>query len=131
MLTAQEAPEPQTDKLQPLPLAHVQYQTFQASLVDKTIDLYGRTAPNRQANLAAEASGKIVHLLVRKGERVKQNQPIAQIDKADFASQLARAKANLDVKEKEFKAATTLKNRGLQGEVAYSSAQAALIEAKA
>lgn len=44
---------------------------------------------------------------------------------------LKRAKAMLRVKEKEFKAAESLKNRGLQGEVAFATAQAALVDARA
>ncbi|EDP58629.1 efflux RND transporter periplasmic adaptor subunit, partial [Vibrio sp. AND4] len=42
-----------------------------------------------------------------------------------------RAKAMLRVKEKEFKAAESLKSRGLQGEVAFATAQAALVDARA
>jgi len=113
------------------PLAKVQYQTFNAILTAKKIDLYGRTAPDKQATLGAEISGRIVTLMVRKGEAVKKDQPIAQIDKGDLDIQLERVKANLLVKEKEFKASNALKNKGLQGEVAYSTAKAHLVEARA
>lgn len=56
---------------------------------------------------------------------------IANIDERDSDIQLKRAKAMLRVKEKEFKAAESLKNRGLQGEVAFATAQAALVDARA
>ncbi len=49
------------------PLAKVQYDTFDAILTAKTVDLYGRTAPDKQAKLGAEVAGKVVKLLVKKG----------------------------------------------------------------
>lgn len=119
------------NKPQSIPLAKVVYQTFHAQATDKKIDLYGRTAPDRQAVLGAEIAGKIVQVKVKKGDSVKAGQSIAQIDKGDLAIQLERANAVLRLKQKEFKAADSLKSRGLQGEVAYTSAQASLIEAKA
>ncbi|MFC1237057.1 efflux RND transporter periplasmic adaptor subunit [Vibrio sp. F74] len=112
-------------------LAKVQYQTFEAVLTAKNINLYGRTAPDRQAKLGAEVAGRVVTLMVRKGDEVKKDQAIGQIDKADLEIQLERARANLSVKEKEFKASKSLKSKGLQGEVAYSTAQANLVEARA
>lgn len=116
---------------QDIPLAKVSYQTFTAQNTYKTIELYGRTAPDRQANLGAEIAGKIIALKVEKGESVKQGQVIAQIDKGDLDIQLERAHALLKVREKEFNAAKSLKNKGLQGEVAFSNAEASLVEARA
>ncbi|MGR5236680.1 efflux RND transporter periplasmic adaptor subunit [Vibrio alfacsensis] len=113
------------------PVAKVMFDTFIAQPTSKTIELYGRTAPNRQARLGAEVAGKIIRLNVQKGQAVQQGQVIANIDKRDLDIQLQRAKAMLSVKEKEFKAAQSLKNRGLQGEVAFASAQAALVDARA
>lgn len=116
---------------QKAPQAKVEYQTFEIQSIAKTIDLYGRTAPNRESTLGAEISGKIVKLLVDKGSFVDKGQAIAQIDEADLELQLQQAKANLEVREKEFKAAKSLKRRGLQGEVAYSTAQANFVQAQA
>lgn len=114
------------------PLAKVMFDTFIAEPTSKTIELYGRTAPNRQARLGAEVAGKIVSLNIEKGQTVKQGgQVIASIDKRDLGIQLKRAQAMLLVKEKEFNAAKSLKSRGLQGEVAFATAQAALVDARA
>ncbi|MDF5410103.1 efflux RND transporter periplasmic adaptor subunit, partial [Vibrio parahaemolyticus] len=113
------------------PLAKVMFDTFLAEPTSKTIELYGRTAPNRQARLGAEVAGKIVSLNIKKGQAVKQGQVIANIDKRDLGIQLKRAQAMLLVKEKEFNAAKSLKSRGLQGEVALATAQAALVDARA
>ena len=117
--------------VQEVPLAKVAFQTFTAANTYKSIDLYGRTAPNKEAKLGAEIAGKITQLKVKKGQSVQQGQVIALIDKGDLDIQLERAKAVLKVREKEFNAAKSLKDRGLQGEVAYTNAQAALVEAKA
>ena len=114
-----------------IPLAKVAFQTFTAQNTRKAIDLYGRTAPDRQAKLGAEYAGKIIELVVEKGDVVKHNQVIAQIDKGDLNIQLQRAQARLNVREKEYKASKSLKSKGLQGEVAFANAQAALIDAKA
>lgn len=107
------------------------YQTFQAQPTEKKIDLYGRTAPNRQARLAAEFGGRVLELSVDKGQAVTRGQVIARIEQGDLAAQLERAQAQLRVREQEYQAAKSLKNRGLQGEVAYTNAVAALAEAKA
>ncbi|MDF2154984.1 efflux RND transporter periplasmic adaptor subunit [Vibrio sp. CAU 1672] len=131
-LSAQDdAVTPSSSPPTEVPLAKVLYDTFHAQSTSRTIDLYGRTAPNRQARLGAEIAGKIVQLKVQKGQRVKQGEVIATIDKRDLRLQQQRAEAMLQVKEKEFKAAQSLKSRGLQGEVAFATARAALVEARA
>ena len=127
-LNAQEqAPEKSADTI---PLAKVMYQTFHAEPTEKKIDLYGRTAPDKQARLSAEIAGKIILTKIDKGDKVSKGQVIALIDQGDLQSQLDRAKAVLSVKRQEFKAAESLKNRGLQGEIAYTNALAELTDAK-
>ncbi|RTZ15027.1 efflux RND transporter periplasmic adaptor subunit [Vibrio aquaticus] len=127
-----KAEEPSVEnKVEEIPLAKVAYTKFEAESTHKPVDLYGRTAPDKQAKLGAEIAGKIVQLKVKKGDVVKQGQVIAFIDKGDLEIQLQRAQAMLKVKEKEFKAAQSLKSKGLQGEVAFTNAQAGLVEAKA
>ncbi|CCN45213.1 Multidrug efflux transporter VexE [Vibrio nigripulchritudo MADA3029] len=130
MLRAEENPTAEK-KEEPVPLAKVVVSSFSAEPTAKSVNLYGRTAPNREATLGAEIAGKIIALKVSKGDAVKKGQAIAQIDKGDLDIRLEKARAILSVKEKEFKAANSLKKRGLQGEVAYSTAQAALTEARA
>ncbi|WP_070962332.1 efflux RND transporter periplasmic adaptor subunit [Vibrio sonorensis] len=130
MLSAEENSESEKT-LEEVPLAKVAFETFNAQPTFKKIDLYGRTAPDRKARLGAEIAGKIIALSVNKGDSVKQGQVIARIDKGDLEMQLERAQAMLKVREKEYKAAQSLKNKGLQGEVAFSNAQASLVEAKA
>lgn len=113
------------------PLARVQYQTFNAQMMEKNIELYGRTAPNRQALIGAELAGRILELKVVKGQAVSRDQIIALIDQGDLSAQLEQSKAQVRVRDQEYKAAKSLKTRGLQGEVAYTNAVAVLAEAKA
>ncbi|MFA0119073.1 efflux RND transporter periplasmic adaptor subunit [Vibrio breoganii] len=114
-----------------VPLAKVVVTQFNAEPVARKIELYGRTAPNRHVELSAELAGTIKTLRVRKGATVKRGQIIAMIDKGDLEIQLDRANALLRVKQKEFDAATSLKKRGLQNEVAFTQAEAELSNAKA
>ncbi|WP_087016814.1 efflux RND transporter periplasmic adaptor subunit [Thaumasiovibrio subtropicus] len=114
-----------------VPLANVKVETFTSQPVTRTVALYGRTAPDRSATLGAEVSGRVESRLVRKGEAVKAGQPLVQLDKADREIQLRRAQALVEVRQKEYNAAKSLRSRGLQGEVALSQAEANLIEAKA
>lgn len=122
-------PPPSATEIQ-VPLAKVGYKTFTASQTDKVIELYGRTAPDRQANIGAEIAGRMVEVKISKGQWVTQGQVIAVIDNGDLDAQLERAQALLKVKQQEFDAAKALKNKGLQGEVAFTNAAAALTDAQ-
>lgn len=124
------AKEPKTAAEIQVPLAKVGYQTFNATQTDKVIELYGRTAPDRQAKIGAEIAGRIAEVKIAKGQVVTKNQIIALIDKGDLDAQLERAKAQLKVRQQEFNAASALKNKGLQGEVAFTNAAAALTDAQ-
>ncbi|OBT17261.1 efflux transporter periplasmic adaptor subunit [Vibrio sp. UCD-FRSSP16_10] len=114
-----------------VPLAKVVVTQFEAQPVARKIDLYGRTAPNRDIELSAELDGSINGIKVRKGDVVKRGQVIATIDKGDLDILLDRANALLRVKQKEFNAATSLRKRGLQNEVEFTKAEAELVNAKA
>ncbi|MGL4829757.1 MAG: efflux RND transporter periplasmic adaptor subunit [Vibrio sp.] len=113
-----------------VPLAKVGYQTFTATQTDKVIELYGRTAPDRQARVGAEIAGRIIEIKISKGQAVSKGQVIAVINKGDLDAQLERAQALLKVRQQEFNAANALKNKGLQGEVAFTNAAAALTDAQ-
>ncbi|NGN99519.1 efflux RND transporter periplasmic adaptor subunit [Grimontia sp. S25] len=122
-----------SDKKEPAaaPLTKVGVETFRAEPVTRSISLYGRTAPDRSATISAEAAGRVTKVSVRKGASVKQGDLLLYIDKADRQAQLERAEALLLVRKKEYNAAQSLKKKGLQGEVAFSLAQANLVEARA
>ncbi|MEZ8144378.1 efflux transporter periplasmic adaptor subunit [Enterovibrio norvegicus FF-454] len=124
-------PSSEPNEVQSAPLTKVSVETFYAEPITRSISLYGRTAPDRDATISAEADGRVIKVDVRKGAAVKQGDLLVFIDKGDRAAQLARSKALLSVRQKEFNAAKSLKKKGLQGEVAYSLAEANLVEANA
>ncbi|MGF1741087.1 efflux RND transporter periplasmic adaptor subunit [Vibrio profundum] len=128
-VNSQQAPSPPPASV--VPLAKVAYQTFHSQPTQNSVELYGRTAPDKHANIAAQYAGQIVSLAVRKGDAVQDKQLLAKIDTGDLSIQLAQAKAMRKVKEQEFRAAKSLKKRGLQGEVAFFTAEAELVQAKA
>ena len=109
-----------------VPLANVIVERFESTPTHKTISLYGRTAPDRKTILGAQVAAQVEDLLVRKGVRVKKGQPIAHLDMADLDLRLSQAKAIYSVRLKEFKAAKELRRKGLQGDVAFSQAEASL-----
>lgn len=129
MLNADDSAPPNLSE--PIPLAKVAFRTFVAESTHQSLELYGRTAPNKQARLGAEIAGTVMTLKVQKGDVVTQGQVIALIDKGDLDIQLQRAEAMRKVREQEYKAAQSLKSKGLQGEVAFTNAEANLVEAKA
>ncbi|AMG31039.1 efflux RND transporter periplasmic adaptor subunit [Grimontia hollisae] len=113
------------------PLTKVSVETFFSEPVTRSISLYGRTEPDRDATISAEASGRVIKVSVRKGAAVKKGDLLIFIDKGDREAQIKRAKALLQVRQKEYNAASSLSQKGLQGEVAFSQAQANLAEARA
>ncbi|WP_407332184.1 efflux RND transporter periplasmic adaptor subunit [Enterovibrio sp. 27052020O] len=129
--TSNATPPSEKNASQSAPLTKVTVDTFFAEPVTRSISLYGRTAPDRDATISAEADGRVIKVSVKKGATVKKGDLLIFIDKGDRAAQLARSKALLSVRQKEFNAAKSLKKKGLQGEVAYSLAEANLVEANA
>jgi HlyD family secretion protein len=57
---------------------------------------YSGTIEAVQSRLSFQASGRILKVLVREGEAVAKDQPLAEMDPAEFRSRLEQAKANLD-----------------------------------
>nr|WP_086940852.1 efflux RND transporter periplasmic adaptor subunit [Thaumasiovibrio occultus] len=114
-----------------VPLAKVQVDRFESEAVARHILLYGRTAPDRQATLGAEVAGQVEERLVTQGQRVEAGQELIKLEAADRVSQLRGAQALVNVRQKEYDAARSLRSRGLQGDVAVSQAQANVVEARA
>ncbi|MDD1794184.1 efflux RND transporter periplasmic adaptor subunit [Enterovibrio sp. ZSDZ42] len=125
------SPSPEQSEQPKAPLTKVAVDTYYSEPVTRSISLYGRTAPDRDATISAEADGRVTKVNVRKGAAVKKGDLLVFIDKGDREAQLNRSKSLLLVRQKEFNAAKSLKKKGLQGEVAFSLAEANLVEAKA
>lgn len=66
-------------------------------VVRDTLELHGTIAPlpDRDAQIAAQVPGRILRMLVREGDRVKREQPLALIDTSALADQAKQAQAQL------------------------------------
>lgn len=129
LMQAQEIP-PVRDKLA-APVAKVKVQRFNAEPVNDSVELYGRTEPDRITTLKAEVSGQIEQVLAKRGARVSKGQIIAKIAINDLEHQLERAKAQLVQRQLEFDGNKRLNKDGYQGEVQLSQAKAELVSVKA
>lgn len=111
--------------------AQVKVETHYAQDVFRTVELYGRTEPDRVTTLKAEVRGKIVEVLAKRGSRVEKGQIIAQIALNDLPSQLTRSKALLKQREIEYQGFLKLNEKGYQGRVHLAQAFADLEAVKA
>jgi RND family efflux transporter MFP subunit len=106
----------------------------------QTVELRGTIAPlpDRDAQVAAQVSGRILHVQVREGDRVKAGQVLAHIDAAPLLDQAHEADAALARARAEHKNAQTTLTRvqrvfehgiAARQEVDDASARAASAEA--
>lgn len=106
--------------------AQVKVETRHGQDIYKTIELYGRTEPDRVTTLKAEVRGKVIKVLAKRGSIVQKGQVIAQIAQNDLPSQLARSKALLKQREIEYQGALKLNEKGYQGRAHLAQAFADL-----
>jgi len=128
--TSSESSDVQSEE-KPQVTAQVKVETFHASDIFQTIELYGRTEPDRVTTLKAEVRGKIVKVMAKRGSTVTKGQVIAEIALNDLPSQLTRSKALLKQREIEYKGAMKLNKQGYQGEVQLAQAFSDLEAVKA
>src|SRR5262249_39993255 len=65
----------------------------------------GEIKPKTYVNIGANAFGKITHLYVREGDRVKKGQMLAQLENVQSAADVAATKASLDASRTDATAA--------------------------
>ncbi len=111
--------------------AQVKVETRTSENIHKTLELYGRTEPNRTTTLKAEVRGKIVEILAIRGSKVSKDQVIAKIAINDLAAQLTTSQALLTQREAEYQGALKLNEQGYQGKVHLAQTFAALESVKA
>ncbi|MEP6652314.1 MAG: efflux RND transporter periplasmic adaptor subunit [Myxococcales bacterium] len=87
--------------------------TLVARQVSDTIELHGTVAPlpDRDAQIAPQVAGRILHVLVREGDRVQRGQPLAHIDPAGLADQAQQAGAQLAKAQAETRLAGVSRTR--------------------
>jgi multidrug efflux system membrane fusion protein len=110
--------------------ARVKVETRLGQSVYKTIELYGRTEPDRVTTLKAETRGKIIQVSAKRGSKVVKGQVIAKIALNDLPAQLSRSQALLNQREVEYQGAVKLNKEGYQGKVQLAQAYAELESVK-
>ncbi|WP_052729980.1 efflux RND transporter periplasmic adaptor subunit [Photobacterium halotolerans] len=113
------------------PVPKVRITTFEAEPVFRSLTLYGKTEPSRQATVKAEVAGRVVDVIAQRGSLVKEGQIIARLAQDDWPEQLKRAKAVLKQRQIEYDGAKQLNEKGFQGRVLLAQTEAELVDAKA
>jgi len=111
--------------------AQVKVETRFGQDIHKSIELYGRTEPDRITTLKAEIRGKIIEVSAKRGSKVSKGQVIAKIALNDLPAQLIRSQALLTQREVEYQGALKLNEQGYQGKVHLAQSFAALESVKA
>lgn len=114
-----------------LPLPKVEVTKFKPSPIERAVQLYGRTEPQRVLNVSSEIEGRVVELLADEGDLVEEGQVIAKLAVEDKLAQLNYAKALVKQRQVEYQGAITLSAQGLQDESRLAQAKAALASAEA
>jgi len=85
----------------------VTVQTGKAQKQDLSsiVSASGEIKPKTYVNIGANAFGKITHLYVREGDRVKKGQMLAQLENVQSAADVAATKASLDASRTDATAA--------------------------
>jgi len=129
VFNVQAAPSAKDKKKEIIP--KVKVETMQADTVANSVELYGRTEPDRVTTIKAEISGEVKKVLATRGSYVEAGDIIVELEENDLKAQLARSKALLKQREIEYKGAKKLNASGYQAESALSSAAANLASVKA
>ncbi len=93
----------------------VTVQTGKAQRLDLAaiVSASGEIKPKVYANIGANAFGKITHLYVKEGDRVKKGQLLAQLENVQPSADLNASQATLEVAQTDAVAATAALNTSL------------------
>ena len=128
---AENSPANTDHQTHEIPLPKVKVETLMATAVYDSVELYGRTEPDRTATLKAEVAGKVVEVLAKRGAPVKKGDIIARIAINDLTARLEKSTALLKQRELEYQGAARLNKDGYQGKVQLSRAEAELAAVRA
>lgn len=120
------------------PLSQVSVTAVQSKAVGQGFELDGVVQPVKQSTVSAQASGRIVTLLVKAGDKVSAGQLLATIDDQETQTavqrsqaQLAQTKADLRHAQTNFDRTRDLRAQGFVSAAALDVGQAQLESAKA
>ena len=109
----------------------VEVTRLQPEKINRAIELYGRTEPERVLHVSSEIEGRVAKILVDEGSFVTRGQAIIELEMEDKKEQLIYAETMVKQRRLEYKGAKALAKEGLQYESKLVEAQAALESALA
>jgi multidrug efflux system membrane fusion protein len=112
-------------------LQKVQVEVMRGELVERAINISGKTAANRSVELKSEIRSKVKAVHKKKGERVKKGDIIVELDARDWPARVEQSKASLRQYKIEHNSAKKLLKKGLVNEAQIAKAETALANAKA
>jgi len=80
---------------QPAPGVRVTSESLQKRDLEAIVSASGKIDPKKTVNISAQSMGRVTHLAVNEGDRVKQGQFLLQIDPVTAESQVRRDEAGL------------------------------------
>lgn len=112
-------------------LQKVQVEIMRGELVERFINISGKTAANRSVELKSEIRSKVKAIHKKKGERVKKGDIIVELDARDWPARVEQSKASLRQYKIEYNSAKKLLKKGLVNDAQIAKAETALANAKA
>ncbi|KGJ99364.1 efflux RND transporter periplasmic adaptor subunit [Thalassotalea sp. ND16A] len=113
------------------PVPQVKVATFVAEQVANTVNLYGRTEPDRIVMLQAQVKGTISQVFAKRGSFVEQGDVIASIALNELPAQLEHYQTLLKQRRIDYYGSKALFKEGYQGESALALKLADVTDAKA
>ncbi|OUS27240.1 efflux transporter periplasmic adaptor subunit [Thalassotalea sp. 42_200_T64] len=113
------------------PVPQVKVATFVAEQVANTVNLYGRTEPDRIVTLQAQVKGTITQVFAKRGSFIEQGDVIAAIALNELPAQLEHYRTLLKQRRIDYYGAKELFKDGYQGESALAQKLSDVTDAKA
>lgn len=102
-----------------------------AQLVEREVVVNGKTAPARAVALRAEAEGRVIEIGPARGAAVGAGELLLRLDPRERRAMVAKAEAELGMREIQHEAARRLGAKGFQSETEVAAAKANLEAAQA
>lgn len=102
----------------------VEVVTVESSLVRDELVTFGSLRPDESVMIRPEIAGRIAQLHFREGQRIEAGALLVSLDDSIARAELAQARANLNLAEKNFQRAQMLFKRGASNAQALDEANA-------
>jgi len=109
----------------------VQVEILIAEPVARVVSVYGRTAPARQVEIAAETEGRVEIINAQRGLRLNKGQPILTLDLRDRQARVKQSEASVREHETAYRAQSSLQSDGYVSETQIAETLARLENARA